>query len=49
MPDISMCLNKKCPLHETCYRFNAKPTEPWQSYSGFEDPEKDKCFLSNKK
>lgn len=34
MPDISMCLDHKCPLRETCYRYKATPSK-WQSYTGF--------------
>ena len=35
MPDISMCLNKECPLKDNCYRYVAKPSEFRQSYSEF--------------
>lgn len=35
MPDISMCINKKCPMKNNCYRFTAKPNEYSQSYSDF--------------
>jgi len=31
-PDISMCSTKECPLHETCYRFTATPSDFRQSY-----------------
>ena len=48
MPDISMCMNAACKLHETCYRFTATPSK-WQSYSKFEDPEEENCFIPNKK
>ena len=41
MADISMCANQTCPLKETCYRFNATPSER-QSYSDFK-PDGDKC------
>jgi len=34
MPDISMCLNDKCPLKDNCYRFKAKPND-YQTYSSF--------------
>lgn len=34
MLDMSMCLNKKCPIKEKCYRFMAKPDQ-WQSYTLF--------------
>jgi hypothetical protein len=27
MPDISMCTNEECPLKESCYRYNATPSE----------------------
>ena len=30
-----MCKNTHCPLKETCYRFMAKPSDYWQSYSNF--------------
>jgi len=36
MPDITMCTNKTCPLHESCYRFKATPSEVYQSYQRFE-------------
>ena len=26
MPDITMCINKECPLRMKCYRFTAVPT-----------------------
>ena len=35
MPDITMCLNKACPLRHKCYRFTAKPNADYQSYSTF--------------
>lgn len=35
MPDISMCVNNKCPLRDRCYRFTAKPNPHRQSYSSF--------------
>ena len=34
MPDISMCLNKQCPLRTDCYRFLAVPNTH-QSYTDF--------------
>jgi hypothetical protein len=34
MPDLSMCLNKGCPLKYKCYRFMANPDQ-WQSYTLF--------------
>ena len=44
MPDISMCLNKKCKIKDSCYRFIAIPDKHWQAYSDFK-PSKDgkKC------
>ena len=35
MPDITMCINLKCPHNTSCYRFLAKPAER-QSYSDFQ-------------
>lgn len=32
MPDISMCSGKNCLMKETCYRYNAKPSEFMQTY-----------------
>jgi hypothetical protein len=32
MPDITMCPGGNCPMRETCYRYKAKPNDPWQSY-----------------
>ena len=31
MPDITMCKGENCPLKQTCYRYNAKPSD-YQSY-----------------
>lgn len=31
MADITMCINNNCPLANTCYRVQAKPS-PLQSY-----------------
>lgn len=39
MPDITMCVGTNCPLKETCYRCQAKPSD-YQSYfmeTPFED------------
>lgn len=41
MPDISLCVNKKCPLKASCYRFRAVPSSI-QSYTCFE-PTEGKC------
>ena len=35
MPDISMCMNHKCPSREQCYRYRAIPDRHWQSCGGF--------------
>lgn len=35
MPDITMCLSKKCELSEICYRYRAIPTPYWQAYASF--------------
>lgn len=35
MPDITMCVNKQCPLRAKCYRYRAVPST-WQSYAKFE-------------
>jgi hypothetical protein len=35
MPDITMCVNKACPLADACYRFTATPDKHRQSYAGF--------------
>ena len=34
--DISMCLNKECPLRKSCKRYTATPSEHSQSYMAFE-------------
>jgi hypothetical protein len=44
MPDISMCQNKECNMKESCYRYTAKPSEQWQSYSEFVY-ERDSCYI----
>lgn len=41
MPDITMCQNATCPQRKVCYRAQATPSQPWQSYALFEwDAEK---------
>lgn len=35
MPDISMCVNNKCPVRAYCYRYRATPGG-MQSYTRFE-------------
>ena len=34
MPDITMCVNTKCPVRQICYRYRAIPDE-YQSYANF--------------
>ena len=41
MPDITMCISKKCQLSERCHRFKAKPFKR-QSYADF-TPRGGKC------
>ena len=35
MPDISLCVNEKCPLKNKCGRFLAKPSMYAQTYADF--------------
>lgn len=35
MPEVTMCINKKCPLKDKCFRFTATPKPYWQSYADF--------------
>lgn len=35
MADISMCMNKTCPIRTTCYRFLAPANDLRQSYCDF--------------
>lgn len=35
MPDITMCVNKQCPLGDECYRFMAQPKPQNQSFAFF--------------
>ncbi len=32
MPEITMCTDDKCQKKGSCYRFNATPSTPMQSY-----------------
>jgi hypothetical protein len=43
MPDISMCRNEQCSQKENCYRFTAKPNDPYQWYDSFKQDENGKC------
>lgn len=44
MPDITMCVNTKCPIREFCYRYRAKPSEH-QSFSIFVTIERGSGFI----
>jgi len=35
MPDISMCLNKRCKLKQTCKRYMSAPSPFMQTYTAF--------------
>ena len=35
MPDITMCINDKCPSAKLCYRHEAKPNSGLQEYADF--------------
>jgi len=35
MCDISMCLNKSCPMKSKCVRYRAVPSDIRQSYGSF--------------
>lgn len=50
MPDIAMCRNKQCKKRKKCYRFMAKPNEPWQTYGDFKPDINGECedFWKNK-
>jgi len=46
MADISKCTGKWCKSKETCYRYTAKASMVWQSYSDFwrdTDNNENKC------
>lgn len=43
MPDISMCLNSKCPSCVICYRYTAEPNQWRQNYIDFKPNESGKC------
>lgn len=42
MPDITMCVNKECPLRMKCYRFTAIPIPKRQSFTEY-TPINGKC------
>lgn len=35
MPDITMCTSENCPMKDTCYRVQARPST-YQSWGNFE-------------
>ena len=37
MPDITMCTKESCKKAMECYRKQAIPNDPWQSYSNFDE------------
>jgi len=39
MPDITMCMNKKCMYNDRCYRYLATPSQYMQSYADFKPNE----------
>ena len=43
MPDITLCVNKTCPLRQNCGRFRAKPDRYWQSFAEFKPNDKGIC------
>ena len=44
MADISMCLNISCRKFKECYRAQAIPNIPYQSYGGFQaDTDEKEC------
>lgn len=43
MVDIAMCKDKMCPLHESCYRYNAIPNEHIQYYGHFQYDKYKQC------
>jgi len=45
MPDITMCMNNKCPKKEKCFRFMAQSYSERQSYASFPDGEECKYFI----
>lgn len=42
MPNITMCINHKCPMAKKCYRHKAKPSD-YQSVSLFKPSDNGKC------
>jgi hypothetical protein len=43
MPDLTMCLNKECPLADNCLRFCAPPDRLAQYYSDFAPDDEGNC------
>lgn len=46
MADITKCVNIKCPIKETCYRFVALSKECRQSYALFSDCNEESNYKS---
>ena len=38
MPDITMCVNDRCPSRRRCYRYMARPSPFLQSMADFKVP-----------
>lgn len=45
MPDITMCVNRKCPKKRKCYRHEAIPSQMRQSFAEFKGDSTDHCFI----
>lgn len=43
MPDISMCNDAECPSRNSCYRYQAAPTDKRQAYGNFNHGTKLHC------
>jgi hypothetical protein len=43
MPDLAMCLNKKCTLSWNCWRVNAPPDRVAQWYTDFQQDDNGNC------
>jgi len=45
MTDITMCKDDKCPMHDTCHRYTAKPNQRWQSWFVESPRVEDECVM----
>lgn len=46
MPNIAMCMDRRCPSRGECYRYRASPTPGWQTYMFFSrDAGRDRCDM----